>query len=189
MIVRSPHALAAVFLKREGYARHARGQELDDLYADAMGAIAWALHTWRADGGRSFASWAWQVMARDVPRAQVRRHRWRMELAAERDLPRDDEDPAWLRTSCVEDGYAQVDARDELRRIVSWAALTLAEAEATEFFGVHGGTIVRHLGGQARWFPERDVRIGGDGTWLGAKRKLRAAAAARNEWFEHRSVA
>jgi hypothetical protein len=182
--------LAAAFLRREGYTRQAKGQELDDLYADALGAIAWALHTWRADGGRSFASWAWQTMARDVPRAQVRRHRWRMELTADRDLPRDDEDPVWLRSSCVEDGYAHVDARDELERICRWAALTPAEAEGAEFFAVHGGTLVKHLGGQAKWFPERNRRTGeGSGAWYAAKKKLRAAAAAHDEWFEFKQEA
>jgi len=154
------------------------GQELDDVWADCLAAVGEAMTTWQADGGRSFASWAWLVMDHRVPRERQRRHRWRGELTP---------DGEWLEPDATEHGYARVDDADELQRIADWCAFTSRERFALKWWSVHAGTIVRHVGGPERWFPE--IRRSDHAVLGNARRKLRAAAGARDEWWQSREVA
>lgn len=167
-----PHRLAAAYLARSGWTKSCRGQELDDVWSDALTAVAEAFATWSATRGMSFAAWAWQAMQRDVPRGWRRRQTHRSECVLDTpDLPAGDQ----LRRRCVEAGYGRVEDADELRRIAAWAALTGAEAAAARWFAAHGGMLDRAGVAQRQ------------GPWGGARRKLRAAAAARSEWHAHRA--
>lgn len=169
-----PKALAATWIRLRCAGWRLHGQELDDVWADCLGAIGEALHTWREDGS-SFATWAYLVMDHRVGRERKKRYRWRQEVAP---------DPDRWRPGVTEDGFRRVDDTDQLERILSWCSFTEREAEAVAMFAVHGGTICRHIaGGNEAWFPGYRAQ---QGCLQGARRKMRAAAAAQAEHWEYR---
>lgn len=135
------------YIVRFGWARSVHDDDLDDLWGRLLLTCVSALATWQPDAGRNRISWCWLHLHRDAGRWWKKHCQWR-------DMLHVDDTGAWMTGGCTEDGYAQVEARCDLQVIADRANLTPQQANAVEWWAVHGGTQTHHLGGHRPWFPD-----------------------------------